>query len=108
MSNEFQIRTMSRNELDFAIKLATDEGWNPGLYDADPFYNSDPNGFQIGYLKDKPVGCISAVSYEKKFGFIGFYIIIPEYRGKGCGIQLWNAAMERLRGHNIGLDGVIE
>lgn len=108
MSNDLHIKTMSRVELDFAIELAADEGWNPGLYDADSFYNSDPNGFLIGYLNDKPVGCISAVSYENKFGFVGFYIIIPEYRGKGYGIQLWNAAMERLKDHNIGLDGVIE
>lgn len=108
MSNNFCIKTMSREELDFAVGLAANEGWNPGLYDADPFYNTDPNGFLIGYLGDKPIGCISAVSYEMKFGFVGFYIVVPEYRGKGFGIQLWNAAIERLKDHNIGLDGVIQ
>ncbi len=108
MSNDFCIKTMSREELDFALELAANEGWNPGLYDTDPFYSTDPNGYLIGYLEDKPIGCISAVSYEMKFGFVGFYIIVPEYRGKGFGIKLWNAAIERLKNHNIGLDGVIQ
>lgn len=108
MNDNFNIKTMSRSELDFAINLAAEEGWNPGLYDADAFFNTDEKGFLIGYLNEKPIGCISAVSYGNKFGFIGFYIIIPEYRGKGYGIKLWNAAINKLKNHNIGLDGVIE
>ncbi len=108
MSKNFSIKTMTRAELDFAIELAANEGWNPGLFDGDPFYNADPNGFLIGYFDEKPIGCVSAVSYENKFGFIGFYIIVPEFRGKGYGVQLWKDAMEKLENQNVGLDGVIE
>ncbi|WP_031484403.1 GNAT family N-acetyltransferase [Maridesulfovibrio frigidus] len=105
---DFIIRTMSRDELNWAIDMAANEGWNPGLHDADSFYSQDPDGYLIGLLGDKIIGCISAVSYEGTFGFIGFYIIHPDYRGKGYGIQLWKAAMKRLEGHLIGLDGVFE
>ena len=35
------------------------------------------------------------------------YIVVLPQRGRGYGIQLWRAAMERLAGHNIGLDGVL-
>jgi GNAT superfamily N-acetyltransferase len=108
MPKELKIKTMSREEVDFAIELAAKEGWNPGLYDGDCFYQTDPEGFLIGYVGSKPVGCISAVSYQNSFGFIGFYIVVPEYRGQGYGIQLWDAAIKRLRNHNVGLDGVIE
>jgi GNAT superfamily N-acetyltransferase len=106
--NHYEVRTMSRNELDFAIELAANEGWNPGLYDADCFYHTDPQGFFIGLLDGQPIGCISAVSYGGVFGFLGLYIVLPEYRGRGYGIQLWNQAIERLKDHNIGLDGVVE
>lgn len=106
--SSYKIRTAKRHELDFAIALATDEGWNPGLHDADCFYQTDPDGFLIGLLEDQPIACISAVSYGGTFGFIGFYIVKPEYRGQGYGIQIWKAAIERLSGHNIGLDGVVE
>ena len=92
----------------FAIDLAANEGWNPGLFDTDIFFGTDPGAFLIGFLGGKPVGCISAVSYTGGFGFIGFYIVLPEYRGRGVGFKLWERALERLDDHNIGLDGVFE
>lgn len=94
--------------MDFAVQLAAKEGWNPGLHDAECFYRTDPDGFFVGLLdENQPVGCISAVSYNGKFGFIGLYIVAAEHRGKGFGAALWRRAMQRLDGHNIGLDGVV-
>jgi len=107
IKDPFVIRPMSRSELDLAVDLAANEGWNPGLYDADCFFKADPNGFLIGLLYGKPIGCISGVSYGGGFGFIGFYIVVPERRGQGYGIRLWNAALAHLKGHNVGLDGVV-
>lgn len=103
----YEIRPMKRIDLDIAINWAAKEGWNPGLYDGDSFYETDPNGFFMGFLGNKPISCISAVSYNKKFGFLGFYIVKPEYRGNGYGIQIWNRAIEYLNTQNIGLDGVV-
>ena len=106
MSTAFTIAAMSAEQVALAIGLAAAEGWNPGLHDAGCFHAADPGGFLIGHLDGEPVGCISAVSYPGNFGFIGLYIVVPEQRGRGYGIQLWRAAMQRLAGHNIGLDGV--
>lgn len=103
----FNIRVMTRSDVDLAVEWAAQEGWNPGLHDADCFYYTDPDGFFVGELDGEPIGCISAVAYRDNFGFMGFYIMKPEYRGKGYGIQIWNRAMEYLRGRNIGLDGVV-
>jgi hypothetical protein len=100
------VRIMTRPEVDWAVQLAAAEGWNPGLHDSECFYRTDPQGFLIGLLEDKPIACISAVSYEGKFGFIGFYVVLPGYRGQGYGLQIWKSAIEHLQGHNIGLDGV--
>lgn len=104
----YEVRTMSIAELDLAVEWAAREGWNPGLHDTKPFYQADPNGFLIGVLDGERIGCISAVSYPENFGFIGFYIMKPEFRGKGYGIQLWNRAVEQLKGLTVGLDGVVE
>jgi len=103
----YKIRTMSRDEIDIAIDWAASEGWNPGLHDADCFYAADPEGFLVGEIDNEPVAVISAVKYGETFGFIGFYIVKPMYRGLGYGIQIWNAALERLSGRNVGLDGVV-
>jgi len=101
------IRTMSRPEVDLAITWAAEEGWNPGLADADAFWAADPEGFLIAVQDGTPLGCISAVRYGPDFGFIGLYLVRPEYRGRGVGIALWRTAMERLAGRNVGLDGVV-
>jgi GNAT acetyltransferase-like protein/acetyltransferase (GNAT) family protein len=105
--NNLEIRTMTRPELDWAIDMAAVEGWNPGLHDADAFYASDPDGFLIALQDGKPVGCVSAVDYGE-FGFIGFFIVCAELRGGRIGIELGNAAMARLQGKVIGVDGVFD
>ncbi len=107
IQGNYEIRTMSRAEVDIAVDWAALEGWNPGLHDADCFFGADPDGFIVGSLDGEPVGCISAVAYGKSYGFVGFYIVKPNYRKQGYGIKLWQEAMKRLSGRNIGLDGVI-
>jgi ribosomal protein S18 acetylase RimI-like enzyme len=103
----FHIRAMTRAEFDLALDWAAAEGWNPGRFDAEPFYAADPAGLLIGLLGDEAVAVISAIRYGATFGFIGFYIVKPAWRGQGYGWQLWQAAMERLAGRTIGLDGVL-
>jgi GNAT superfamily N-acetyltransferase len=102
-----QIRAMTRAELDQGIGWAADEGWNPGLHDADTFHATDPEGFLVGLLDGEPVGMVSAVRYGAGFGFLGLYIVRPPWRGQGHGLALWRAAMQRLAGRVVGLDGVV-
>lgn len=108
MTDNPVIRTMTRDDVDIAIRLAAKEGWNPGLSDAECFYAADPEGFFIAELHGEPVGTISAVRYDDGFGFVGLYIVAPGARGKGYGMELWKHAMEHLAGCNIGLDAVTE
>ncbi len=108
MNEALKIKIADRAEIDIAVGWAEKEGWNPGLHDAEGYYCADPEGFLIGYLGDEPVATISAVRYGATFGFIGFYIVHEPYRGRGYGMQIWNAAMDRLEGRNTGLDGVID
>jgi len=90
-----------------ALEWAAGEGWNPGLDDAKCFYAADPNAFFLGELEGRPVGCISAVAYDNSYGFLGLFIVAPDYRGKGFGFKLWDAAMAYMNGRNVGLDGVL-
>jgi len=98
---------MRREEVDLAIEWAAREGWNPGLHDAEAFYAADPSGFLVGLLDGEPVATLSAVRYGTDFGFMGFYIVAPELRGRGYGIQIWKAGLAHLAGRNVGLDGVL-
>lgn len=105
-ARRYTIRPMHREEFQIEIEWAAAEGWNPGLQDADCFYAADSTGFLVGLLDDEPISTISAVKYGSSFGFIGFYLVKPDYRNQGFGIQIWRAALERLQHRTIGLDGV--
>jgi len=98
---------MSRADLDVAIDWAAVEGWNPGLADAECFLQTDPDGFLMGFVDGRPVASLSVIAYDDQFGFLGFYIVHPDYRGLGHGWTLWQAGMEYLAGRTVGLDGVV-
>lgn len=98
---------MTADELTLAVDWAAAEGWNPGLADDRAFQAADRNGFLVGLLDGEPIGSISAVSYGSGFGFIGFYIVRPAWRGRGHGWALWQAALSQLGGRSVGLDGVV-
>ena len=103
-----KIRVATRQEFDLPLEWAAAQGWNPGWHDADCFHAADPDGFLIGWLGDEPIATISVVRYGETFGFLGFYMVKPKYRGKGYGLQIWNAGIDRLARRNIGLDGVLD
>jgi hypothetical protein len=102
----FSIRRMTRNEIDLACDWAAQEGWNPGEHDADCFYATDPEGFFLGLLGSEPVAMVSAVAYGQSYGFMGFYIVKPEVRDRGYGVQMWDAGLDYLGDRTIGLDSV--
>jgi hypothetical protein len=103
----FEIATASADDVVRVMDWANDEGWNPAITDRFAFHAMDPRAFLMGRLDGDPVVCISVVRYGAAFGFLGCYIARPAVRGKGYGLQIWNAGMKRLAGRNVGLDGVV-
>lgn len=103
-----EIRTVGATDFATAVDWAAAEGWNPGLGDLAPFHATDPDGFIMGFIGGRPVSSISVVKYPGGFGFLGFYIVHPDVRGKGHGIATWNAGMAYLGGCVVGLDGVVD
>ena len=102
------IRPMLPAEVPLAVDWAAAEGWNPGLDDAGPFAAADVDGFLVGTIDGEPVATISLVGPEPAFGFLGFYIVAPAFRGRGHGLAIWNAALARRPFTTIGLDGVVD
>lgn len=107
-NKQYTIRNMSRSDLDIAIDWAAQEGWNPGLHDTQCFYAADPRGFFMGFVDDQPIASISVVAYNATYGFLGFYIVKPEFRGHDYGIQIWRHAMAYAGNRNLGLDGIAD
>jgi len=105
--DSFRVRTMSPDEVALAVDWAAAEGWNPGLSDASCFAAADPEGFLLGEIGGVPAAILSAVNYDEHFCFLGFYIVRPDFRGRGLGLRIWQAGIVRAGSRAIGLDGVV-
>lgn len=106
MSTRYVMRNLREGEMQQIIDMAAAEGWNPGLSDSAAFFDADKSGFFVGLLDSVPVAFISAVNYNGEYGFVGLYIVRPEFRGQGYGYALWQYALEKLGMVTCGLDGV--
>ncbi len=109
---EVSSESCSFEEFKTLVHWAALEGWNPGLQDAAIFWATDPQGFYGYFEGDKLIGGGSIVSYDGQFGFMGFFIVHPDYRAKGLGRTLWqqrrDALLSRLqKDAAIGMDGVV-
>ena len=110
-TDQIHIRNMTRAELDVIVEWAANEGWNPGLHDADIFWATDPDAFIAAEFNGEMIGGGSIVNYGGVCGFMGLFIIHPGFRGRNFGHQLWIARRDRLikRLHapaRIEMDGV--
>jgi hypothetical protein len=98
---------MKVEEVATIVDWARDEGWNPGMHDAEIFAAADPDGLFCAEMEGKIVGGISAVAYDDTYGFVGLFIVRPELRGHRVGLDLAARALERLGNRIIGIDGVL-
>lgn len=111
-TTKYTFRRLAFPELDVLVSWAAQEGWNPGLDDTELFWNTDPEGFYGYFEGDRMIGGGSIVSYGGLFGFMGFFIVHPDYRAHGIGRSLWlerrTTLLNRLQeGAAIGMDGVV-
>lgn len=110
--NDLTFTKLDFSGLQKLIEWAEKEGWNPGPYDAMAYWATDPDGFYGLFHGQKLIGGGSVVSYNGEYGFMGFFIVLPEYRSAGLGRQLWfqrrDLLLSRLKpGATIGMDGVL-
>lgn len=99
---------MNKDEVKIAIDWAAQEGWNPGLNDAECFYSADENGFLCGVLEDEIIATKSAVNYDDVYGFMGLYIVKKGFRGKKYGLPIWYEGLKKIEHTNVAMDGVVE
>ncbi len=97
---------MTLSDLETVLDWAAEEGWNPGLDDAEAFLAADPGGFFLTEDDGVPVAAISVVNHSADFAFLGLYICRPSHRGRGIGYALWQHALEHAGNRTVGLDGV--
>ncbi|MFN8112405.1 MAG: GNAT family N-acetyltransferase [Solirubrobacterales bacterium] len=105
------MRRLGRDDVGTLVEWAAAEGWDPGPGDAEAFWAADPDAF-LGFDRDGALaGGGAVVAYGRALGFVGLFILRPEFRGAGLGRELWSEMLVDLRsrlapGAPIGLDAV--
>ena len=107
-----EFRPLHFDEFEELVRWAAAEGWDPGVNDANIFYTCYPEAFYGYFQQGKLIGGGSLVSYNGEFGFMGFFIVHPDFRGNGIGHSLWFKRRDTLLGRlnpgaSIGMDGIL-
>ena len=98
-SEQFRIRLI-QTEKEFEsiiINAMVKEGWGPGLQDAGCFMACDPTAGFVGELNGKPICCATMAKYGDSYAFGGSYIVSKEFRGKGYGTKVYDAALASVK-----------
>jgi len=96
MPPQFSIRPLEANDISQVTHWARAEGFCPGEGDVAIYRQTDRQGLWVGWLGEDPIGCIAGVRYSQSYGFIGMFLVTPEHRGRGYGVQLWRHALDHL------------
>ena len=96
MDNLLSIKSLCDEDIDFVTEISRKEGFAPGVGDLRIYQNTDNQGLWVGWLDKNPIGCIAGVRYNRYYGFLGLFLVIEEYRGRGFGLQLWKKALSHL------------
>ncbi len=107
----FSIAVMHNEEVQLLNDWANTEGWNPGLSDIHIARDFDFDAFIALRQNNEMIGSGTIISYAGLFGFMGLFIVRPDFRGVGLGASLWHYRRDLLKSRlepsaAIGMDGV--
>ena len=84
-------RAKSLDDLQWVIKMATEEGFTPRKKEAECYFLAGLTPyFYIGELNGKRIGCISLVEHKESVAIGSYYIIAKPYRGLGFGKKMYD------------------
>lgn len=109
---QFTLKKLDKSGLETLLLWAKNEGWNPGENELDVFWKTDPDGYYGFYDNNVLIAGGAVISYNNVFGFMGLFIVHPDYRKQGIGKKLWylrrDLLLKRLQKNaTIGMDGVV-
>lgn len=105
---DFTVEVASLQDWSIVTDWGNGEMWNIGFHDAECFFTVDPEGFFLARSDGEPVSAVSLVNYDDSFAVWGHYLVAPEHRGKGFGIEVCKVASRHSGDRTTAGDGMPE
>ncbi len=93
IDDPIQLREMTLEDVPFGMELSALAGWNQNQEDWKFFIETNPEGNYIASFHGTVAGTVTTIPYEEKFSWIGLALVHPDYRRRGIGRRLLNAAI---------------
>jgi GNAT superfamily N-acetyltransferase len=91
-----RLRIMTESDIPAGMRLKEAAGWNQTEEDWRRFLRASERGCMVAEVDGQVRGTVATIIYDHRFAWVGMVLVDPEYRGKGLGTNLLEAAIEYL------------
>ena len=91
------VRLMEAGDIPSGLALCRAAGWNQLAADWAVFLEYSKGGAKVILHDGQVAGTVTAVDYQRRFGWIGMVLVEEHLRNRGIGTQLMSLALEHLR-----------
>jgi len=92
---------MTASDIPAGMRLKEATGWNQTEEDWRRFLRANERGCMVAEVDGQVRGTVATIIYEHRFAWVGMVLVDPEYRGKGLGTNLLEAAIQYLQDERV-------
>lgn len=96
-----QIRTLSNSDLDNALELCRQNGWNQVKSDWERLLTLHPNGCFAALLGDRVIGTVTTTRYQHHLAWIGMMLVDERFRRRGIARELMTRSLTTLQENHV-------
>lgn len=99
--SSYSIQQMSELNIEQAIRLCRESGWNQLREDWRRLIGYEPNGCFAATYDGQLAGTVTTTRYGRELGWIGMMLVHPEFRRRGIATALMEQSINYLRQHGV-------
>ncbi|MCA9132769.1 MAG: GNAT family N-acetyltransferase [Planctomycetales bacterium] len=92
-----QCRVFEPSDIDFALRVGAEAGWNQVAADWRRTLAHAPQGCFLATCDGQPAGTVTTTAYGTTLAWIGMMLVDPSFRRRGVATQLMNRSIQYLR-----------
>lgn len=91
------------------VRLSEEEGWRARESDPECYFVAGlVSNFFVGELNGERISCVCAMKYGDEQAYVGLFMVVKQYRGRGYGLRTWNETVMKIEPRfNAALDALV-